>query len=872
MHITPRMPAAGFARALAVALTLIAVACCWLAADARSEFHLRQGSFTVETSSTQAGAATDITTKFAVGDLEVDGSVAMDGKLQDAVVELPPGLVGDATAAPRCRTTELITLTQCPPAARVGRITLGIVIGAPLHLSSWLYNMEPTRGATAEFIGNLFIGMVPMEVHVRDYGDFGLTTELRNAFETFPVTDAAVTFWGIPADHNESGSPRRAFIRNASVCGPQKDAILDVTSWKYPGLHVGATAPMPELTGCDRLPPVRPQVAVRPTDLTAGAPTGYDITAEIPRNDDNPTAPATPPVRRISIQLPEGTAISPAAADGLVACSDEQLHAREQLPVACPDASKLGSVSVETPYLLEPLEGAVYAGAPHLGEQFRLFLAIEGSGVHVRLKGAAVADPSSGRLRATFDDLPPIPFTRLHVRFKGGPRAVLRNPTVCGTATSTSTVSPFGGAPDASYSDSFEVVGCGAQRFAPALTAGTLNPIAGDFSPFVLHVTREDRDQLLKGIDLTLPPGQLAKLRGAVYCPGAVLAGISGEEGAAATEAVNPSCPAASRIGQLSVGAGAGSSPLYVDTGRVYLAGPYKGAPLSLAFVTPALAGPFDLGNVVVRSALRLDRVTAQVKAVTDPLPTILHGVPLDLKDVRVSLDRPGFTVNPTSCKKMRVAGHVTSTTGAAASVSNPYQLSDCASLGFKPKLSLRLLGSTHRRAHPRLRAVLKARDGDANIAKAVVTLPKAEFLDNAHIRTVCTRVQYAADNCPKGAVYGYAKAWSPLLDQPLEGPVYLRSSSHPLPDLVASLDGQIHIDLDGRIDSVHSRMRATFASVPDTPVSKFVLQMQGGKKGLLVNNTELCATQPRASVVFAGHNGKRSSSSPRVKTDCGKQ
>jgi hypothetical protein len=317
----------------------------------------------------------------------------------------------------------------------------------------------------------------------------------------------------------------------------------------------------------------------------------------------------------------------------------------------------------------------------------------------------------------------------------------------------------------------------------------------------------------------------------------------------------------------VDVGAGAGSSPLHVQ-GSAYLAGPYKGAPLSIAVITPAVAGPFDLGTVVVRAALYVNPVTAQVHAVSDPFPTILQGIPLHLRSVVLNLDRKEFGRNPTSCDPMQVKGTLTGTPDLRT-LATRFQVGGCKGLDFKPHLGLRLFGKTHRSAHPRLKAVVTAHEGEANIAKAVVTLPKTEFLEQGHIRTICTRVQYAANSCPKGSIYGYAKAWSPLLDRPLQGPVYLRSSNHQLPDLVASLDGQIHIDLAGRIDSVHGRIRNTFWAVPDAPVSRFVLNMQGGKKGLLVNNTQLCRAKPRAAVKFTGHNGKVSRSKPLVKTAC---
>jgi hypothetical protein len=287
------------------------------------------------------------------------------------------------------------------------------------------------------------------------------------------------------------------------------------------------------------------------------------------------------------------------------------------------------------------------------------------------------------------------------------------------------------------------------------------------------------------------------------------------------------------------------------------------------------VAGPFDLGNVVIRNALYVNPETAQVTTKSDPIPTILHGILLDVRDIRVSLDRPSFTAAPTSCEPMSVDATVSGLEGAAAAVSNPFQVGGCAALGFKPKLSLRLFGGTHRNAHPRLRATLTARPGDADIAGASVALPHSEFLDQGHIRTVCTRTQFAARECPQGSIYGEAEATTPLLDSPLRGPVYLRSSANPLPDLVAALRGPdsqpIEVVLDGRIDSVHGGIRSTFEAVPDQPVSSFTLNMQGGKKGLLVNSRDICKSTARATAKFTAQNGRTAELRPELQNSCGK-
>jgi hypothetical protein len=382
-------------------------------------------------------------------------------------------------------------------------------------------------------------------------------------------------------------------------------------------------------------------------------------------------------------------------------------------------------------------------------------------------------------------------------------------------------------------------------------------------------LTRKDGDQNLSALNVTTPPGFSATLAGIPYCPESALAMLNNPAYPGRTEQTSPACPAASQIGSATTSEGAGTHPLFTP-GKVYLAGPYKGAPLSLVVVVPAVSGPYDLGNVVVRAAIQVNPVTAQVTSVSDPLPRILEGIPLRLRSIRIDLDRPNFALNPTNCDPFAVDATAFGDQGAQGSMESHFQVANCGKLAFAPKLGLKLQGGTKRRGHPALLATLRTGSGEANIRRAVVTMPKAELLDNAHIGTVCTKVQFAAKTCPAASVYGQATAFTPLLAAPLSGPVYLRSSSHELPDLVADLSGQINVELDGAIDTVKSGgLRARFNTVPDVPVSKFVLSMQGGKKGLLVNSADLCRTHPAAAVKLVGQNGMVSSRQTKLQTAC---
>jgi hypothetical protein len=607
---------------------------------------------------------------------------------------------------------------------------------------------------------------------------------------------------------------------------------------------------------------------------------------------------ATAHLKDTVVTLPQGLAVNPSAADGLAGCplSGPQGinlpgsgEPGQSEAAKCPDNAKIGTVEVQTPLVDHPLKGAVYLakqGDNPFDSLLAIYIAVNDpeTGVVVKLAGRVEPDPVTGQLRTTFQNNPQLPFEDFELDFFGGPRGALTTPPTCGKYTTTTELTPWTSpeGADAFPTDSFQITGSpngscpngeAGMPNNPDFEAGTVTPLAGAYSPFVLRLRRVNGEQRFKKLNVTLPPGLAAKLAGVQECPEALIAQAQGRgnPGEGALEQQSPSCPQSSEVGAVNVGAGSGS-PLYVQ-GKAYLAGPYKGAPLSLAIVTPAVAGPFDLGAVVVRSALHVDPTTAQVSVKSDPIPQILEGIPLDVRSIAVQVDRDQFALNPTSCEAKEVGAQEISNAGATALLANRFQVGGCSGLAFKPKLSLKLKGGTKRGAHPSLRAILTQGGGQANIARAKVTLPKSEFLDQGHIRTVCTRVQFAAEQCPKGSVYGFARAFTPLLDNPLEGPVYLRSSSNELPDLVADLNGQVQVVLVGRIDSVRGGgIRNSFEVVPDAPVSKFVLSMQGGSKGLLINSTNLCKATHRANARLLAQNGRRANLRPVVGNGCGKQ
>ena len=384
-------------------------------------------------------------------------------------------------------------------------------------------------------------------------------------------------------------------------------------------------------------------------------------------------------------------------------------------------------------------------------------------------------------------------------------------------------------------------------------------------------MTRADGDQNLSGLTVTTPLGFSASLRGIPYCPQSAIDRVANSLYSGLSEFASPACPAASQIGTAVAGAGAGNHPLYVP-GKVYLAGPYKGAPLSLMVVIPAVSGPYDLGNVAVRAAIDVNPVTAQVTTISDPLPQILEGIPLRTRSIRVDLDRPGFALTPTNCELQSVNASIGGDQGAQASRSVPFQVANCASLPYGPKLSLKLRGGLNRRGHPAITATFTARPGEANTKTVQVTLPAGEILDNSHIGLSCTRPQFASKTCPSSSLLGTAEVSTPLLDQPLKGPVYLRASpTHKLPDLAMDLEGQFDIELIGRIDSAQNGgLRTTFESAPDAPVSSLVLSLAGGKRGLLQNVHTLCGGPTRYAVRMTGQNGADVASHPKLQAACG--
>ncbi|HEY6730355.1 MAG TPA: hypothetical protein VI039_04935 [Solirubrobacterales bacterium] len=830
------------------------------------------------------------------------------GILKTLRVDLPVGLSVNPQATPQCELASF-QAEQCAvsaPGSQVGTSAVTASLeGLPAPALDGLtkvpvYNLVPKQGQPARFGFRILNEEVFLEADVDWSGDYheGFTIavpkspigELLKNRLVFDGRAGNGTFLTIPStcfdpaqagfEHVYSTLMRADSVEQPNPTFPSGSSFFE--SKLPPGIKP---------TGCDKVP-FEPTTAVTPGTQQVDSPSGPLVEVKVPFEESG-TAIANSNVKDAVVTLPRGMGLNPAAAPVLQACTNDQFGKGTRNPVACPEGSKIGTAAIETPPLpAGSLTGSVYLGKqlsrdPQSGDLYRVFLNAASAryGVDVRLIGNVKADPLTGQLTTVFKDNPQVPFTSVKLDFDDG-KGVLTSPPTCGPNAATHAMTAWSGTPDQGPQESGFILstapGGGTcaksmseRPFAPGFDAKPKSDAAKTFTPFTVQITRPQGQQELKGVDFTLPEGATAKLKGVPYCPPKAIANAADRSGAA--EKKNASCPDDSRVGSATVLAGTGGSPLKIG-GDVYLAGPHKGASLSIAVVTPAIAGPFDLGNVVVRVPLFLNPETAQINPRTTDIPDVYGGAKLDLRSVFVTVNRKDFTLNGTNCRKGATAGSINGGGGdptnpaafSAFAVSEPFQAIGCRKLKFRPKLNVRLFGASQRAKHPKLRAVLKARGKDANIRKASVALPHALFLDQASLATVCTRVQFAADKCPKRSVYGRARAFTPLLGKPLEGPVYLRSSNNTLPDMVAHLEGQVEIDLVGRIDSFRGGIRTTFGRVPDVPVSKFVLTLPGGKKGLLVNSTNLCAKPVKAVIRLKAQNGKKVNRKPKLRTPCG--
>lgn len=856
-----------------------------------------------------------LTTEIEV-ETEVDpdtGKVVPTGELKDMVIDFPPGLVGNPTAVEQCSTPDFLAgkTGECSDDAAIG--VARIEFGEPGKIGTApIYNLEPTVGSAAK-IGFIVEDRAPVTIDIglNPNSPNNVIASSTNVSQAVFFYRADVTVWGNPSAevHDpergkcalETGPPgpcpfegagEVAFLTLPSSCENPLDFDFRVDSWGEQGVFDTESASAGTPTECGAVE-FKPEVSAAPSTAATSSASGLDFSI---RFDDpgltKPTGRAQATIEKAVVTLPEGMTLNPGAAAGLDSCTQAQFEAESLQSMKtgplCPPASKVGEVEVQTPLLEQAQQGSIYVATPYknpFGTLLALYMVIRNPelGILVKLPGKVIISPT-GRLTTTFGEapyaVPQVPFSDFRFEFRSGPRAPLTTPPDCATHSISAVFTPSSapGNPitkTASFATTTGPGGApcpGGLPFAPGLEAGSQSSVAGAFSPFYMRLTKGPGQQDLTSLSAILPPGLTGKIAGVERCAQAALAQAATRTGT--SELALPSCPAGSRIGSIQSGAGSGEALTYVP-GSLYLAGPYQGSPLSIAAVVPAVAGPFDLGTVVVQQGLDLNPTTgiAEVKGSPGSIPRSLQGIPLVLRDVRVAVDRPGFTLNPTDCEPLATYATLLGSAGAVATPQARYQASNCKALKFKPKLVISMKGKTKRTGNPAVTAVMTPRKGDANIAGATVLLPPTMFIDNAHINNPCTRVQFAVDDCPKASILGTAVAKTPLLEQPLKGKVYFRSNGgeRELPDLVADLRGQFRIILVGFVDSKNGRTRTRFLGVPDAPVSKFTLKLAGGKRGLLENSVNICAKKQIAKVVLGAQNGRRLAQDQAIRVKCGK-
>jgi hypothetical protein len=855
-----------------------------------------------------------------------------DGDVKDMEIPQIEGLVGNPSVVPRCTTADFLA-KNCPISSQVG-INKVTYSSPDTTARVPVYSLTPPPGVAMKLGFHVIFVPVTVELGVNESTPYNVVASLENIPNAVPFYRSALTLWGVPASPEHdlericiqdcppdfNGSINLAelpFLTLPRACNGPLTTSWEADAWQSPSVfdhesaltHDDAIPPNPQgMTGCGKLG-FNPSIVAKPTAKAATSPSGLDFSLNVvDEGITNSEGLAQSDIKKAVVTLPEGMSVNPSLAEGLEVCSEADLAretTRSEAGGGCPNASKIGTVEVETPLLEENVNGSLFVAKPYenpFGSLIAMYLVIKNPklGIKVAQPLRVEPDPVTGRLTTVAEDMPQLPFSHFKLHFREGTRSPLASPPGCGTYNAEATLYPWAGGQPLTTTSAFQIIigpesrpcpSGGLPPFRPGLIAGTLNNAAGRFSPFNVRLFRNDSEQEITHFSIKLPPGVLGKLAGIPFCPDAAIAAATARTGphGGQEELNSPSCPAASQIGHTLVGSGVGSALAYAP-GKLYLAGPYHGSAISLVAITAGVVGPFDIGTVVVREAFKVDPETAEVfldATGSDPIPHIIKGIPIHLRDIRAYTDRPEFVLNPTSCKRTSTASTLLGSGldfGSEAddrpvTVSTPFQAADCAALPFKPRLSLQLKGGTRRGSHPALKATLNMNGiGEAGIAKAQVVLPKSEFIENAHFNTICTRVQFKQGNrpgeqCPAGSIYGSVIARTPILDEPLEGPVFLRSSEHQLPDVVAALhNGQIDVVLVGKVDSVKGRLRTTFESTPDAPVTSATFSFQGAKKGLFVNSTNLCKGSHKAEANFTGQNGKEWDTKPEVKaTGCGK-
>jgi hypothetical protein len=865
----------------------------------------------------QAGERADMSVLSA---LSVSSAAAfLDGSEipRETVTELPPGVIANLGEIHPCSRTEFFdTIAQkpggCPPESQVGVVS-ALYGGFLVDRTYPLYKLTAAHGhlAALGFPHELFTQPVGILVNadLRGESDYGITLTMAHLGFTKFVPAPFMTIWGIPAaaihdrerwnpdthEWGESlGGPPVPLIANPTDCeAGTLEARTRLRYWIPPSPWLPADpedpvyrslTPAPQ--GCDRLG-IEPRAEVLPTSDVPDSPTGIDLRLELPR-DPEPAGLEAPPLKSASLTLPEGVTVNPATADGLTGCSPEQigLEGGEVLASGsirysaeeprCPSAARIGDATIEIALAEAPIEGDIYLATP-FRNPFRsplaFYFVFGGPGFTTKLAAKVEADPASGRLTASIDSLPYLPIETMRLSIFGGPRGPLLTPPGCGEGPSemrltpwsapqsgppTRTVSPyahFGAAERGACAHRGSLAGSAVPRFL----AGSRDAAAGHSSALVLRLEQSR----IGALEIALPRGLNAAVRGVDRCREGDIARAEEREGPGQglLELSDPSCPSSSRVGSLVLGAGSGPAPL-LARGSLYLAGPYDGAPFSLVAIVPALAGDaagdplFDLGAVIDRVALDVNRRTGAVRARVGSLSRRVHGIPLRIKSLGVALDRPGFMRNPSDCRTMNFAAGLESGDDAPSVLLSGFRATGCGRLGFAPRLGLTAIRGRGRGQHPTIRAVLRAKPGEAGIAGARVSLPASELLDRDRLRSGCHALPLVPGGCPRSAILGRARAWSALIDGRLEGPVYLRSSSKRPPELVLALAGEPEMEVVGQVRSEGGRVRIELSGLPDAQLTKLDLTLWGGRRGFLANARDLCGPMEAVTARFVAYGG----------------
>lgn len=814
-----------------------------------------------------------------------NGKGEPEGNVRDVEVDLPAGMIGNPLAVPRCSQQDFEGQQAfCPGDTQVGIIHAQIE-GVGTTITAPVFNLVPPPGVPARF-GFSALNLSGIEDgSVRTGKGYNIAVTAHNV-PTPGVGFISQTIWGVPADkgHDEerqcvtesagkkstvegcsSTIVPRPFLTLPTSCNGPLTTTLKADSTETPGVfpdnaltETALSLPV-AIAGCEKLS-FNPELDIQPDTTSAETPSGLNVELKIPQPETT-AGLAEANLKEAVVDLPAGMTVSPSAANGLAACplkGSEGINLESSEPAKCPKESKIGRVVIRTPLLEHPLEGSVFVaqqgnltgnGSNPFGSLLALYVVAEGEGVVIKLPGKIELDETTGQLTTRFgakdpitgeEFLPQAPFSDLQMTFFGGPLAPLITPSACGTYTTSALLTPYGNepgigpvSPPVPSSSSFTIDQNCTHPFNPSFTAGTINNQAAAYSPFVLTFSRHDGEQRLASVQVTEPPGLLATLKNVAQCP--------------EPQASRGECSPDSQIGETSVAAGPGEDPYWVKGGKVYLTGPYKNAPFGLSIKVPAKAGPFDLGTVIVRARIDVDPHTAQAIITSDPFPTSLQGIALDVRTVNTTIDRPGFIFNPTNCSQTAVTGTIGSTTNTNTNVSSPFEAANCAALPFKPSFTASTQAKTSKANGASLTVDVAEKPGEANIHKVSLQLPLILPARLTTLQKACTAAQFEANpaGCPEGSNIGTATATTPVLSVPLTGPAYLVShGGAAFPDVEFILQGEgVQIVLDGKTDIKKGITFSRFETVPDAPISSFETVLPEGPHSALAANGNLCTT-----------------------------